>query len=150
MTYCHEFNQALPSNDSNDPRIILRENKSSVSALNVARNQIFIFQPDKFFTDKTACDYLLLNCMSINCWFIELKGTDLNKAYRQITETIQHTWQYLTKTKKANAIIVVTKVSVPDYKNTPAYLKLKKELDKRFKDKNAIKVISRTTNIQLN
>jgi hypothetical protein len=87
--------------------------------------------------------------MSINCWFIELKGNDLNQAYRQITETIQHTWQYLIESKSANAVIVVTRVSVPNYNNTASYFKFKKELDKRFKDNNTIKVISRTTNIQL-
>lgn len=149
MTYCSEFSKTFPCFVSNDPKFTLRENKSSVSALNSSRDQIFLFKPDEFITTKKACDYLLLNCEKINCWYIELKGNNLDHAYRQITQTIQYTWQLLTESHKVNAVIVLTKVSTPNYNNTPSYLKFKKELDKRFKNKNTVVVISRTTQIQL-
>ena len=76
--------------------------------------------------DNTKCDYLLLNCEQKQSYFIELKGSDIIRAIKQIDRSIE--------ILKSNLIgfsfyarIVVTRVNTIDTRDT-RYLKFKKKL----------------------
>lgn len=127
----------------------LRETGHQVHAkiINHQSNKLAYFRPDKEFRTIEACDFFLANCLNNYCWLIELKGSNLNKAINQISQTIKQMENLLNIAEFITAIVVVTKVSFPRYKNTPKYLSLRKELDKHCSANNQIKVICNTAHI---
>lgn len=74
------------------------------------------------------CDYLLINCDKSEAFFIELKGSDLDRAVKQINRSIELLGVNLTNLKmKINARIVVTRVNTIDSRSSE-YLKLDRKI----------------------
>jgi hypothetical protein len=73
------------------------------------------------------CDFLLLNCSELIAYLIELKGSDLIHAVRQINATLNHLLGDLADFTKINARIVLTKVNTPDLKSSDL-IKLEKRI----------------------
>lgn len=78
---------------------------------------------------QKKCDFLVINCKSTHSYFVELKGSDLIQAARQITITIDDFSPEIYNSV-INARIVLSKVSVPNYENHPEYLILKRIIKK--------------------
>jgi hypothetical protein len=76
--------------------------------------------------DKEKCDFLLLNCNKQQAYFIELKGTDLGRAIKQIDRSID-----LLKPEITNfaifARIVLVRLNTPDLKR-PELVKLENKV----------------------
>lgn len=79
--------------------------------------------------NQKKCDFLVLNCESNAAYFVELKGSNLIQAVKQIKRTIDILISN-SPAKSINARIILSKVSVPRFENNPDYLKLKKLLKK--------------------
>lgn len=78
---------------------------------------------------QNKCDFLVINCKSTHSYFVELKGSHLIQAARQITGTIKNFSPEIYNSV-INARIVLSKVSVPQYENHPEYLSLKRIIKK--------------------
>ncbi|MBF0165708.1 MAG: hypothetical protein HQM01_14595 [Magnetococcales bacterium] len=75
------------------------------------------------------CDYLFRVDAMRTAFFVELKGSDLLHAVRQI----QDSWETLSRDLAGdvvNARIVVTRVNVPNIENNPELLDLRKKIAK--------------------
>ncbi len=70
---------------------------------------------------------MLLNCSELIAYLIELKGSDLIHAIRQINTTLNHLSRDLADFTKINARIVLTKVNTPDLKSSDL-IKLEKRI----------------------
>jgi hypothetical protein len=84
--------KSLPEceNFKTDPKIVLQENKSKITFLNADRNKIQIIRIDGCVIkdNKTLrCDYGVVPCDEVEI-YIELKGSDIKHAVRQIESTI--------------------------------------------------------------
>jgi hypothetical protein len=77
-------------------------------------------------TGSEKCDFLVLNCADRNAFFIELKGSDLPKACRQIHRSIEQLVSHL-KGFKIYGRVVLNRVRAPDTNSTEEK-KLKKLL----------------------
>ena len=75
---------------------------------------------------ERRCDFLMNADELTRVFFIELKGSDLNKAVNQIYSTIIYLKSEF-KNYRIDARIVGSK-DVPGFKNTPDYKKLAKEI----------------------
>ncbi|MBN1191913.1 MAG: hypothetical protein JXA46_19330 [Dehalococcoidales bacterium] len=89
---------------------------------------------------QTACDYLVANSREKSAYFIELKGSDVYKAYEQIQQTIFHVKDKL-RGFTVNVRVIPTKVAVPDIQNDSKTLLFRK-LIKSFDGDLKIKSIS--------
>lgn len=74
-------------------------------------------------TTERKCDFLLLNTKDKTAYFIELKGSDIQSAIKQINNTLQKVLPGL-KGYNINVRIVLTKVSVHGLRGSD-YLNLK-------------------------
>ena len=72
-----------------------------------------------------SCDYLIVNCSDDCAYFIELKGSDVFKAYQQIENTLNRVKVNLNSFS-CFARIVPTKVVVPNIQNDPKTIRLRK------------------------
>jgi hypothetical protein len=77
--------------------------------------------------DGLKCDYLLLNCNRLRAYFIEIKGTDLIHAIEQIDRSIDLLKPAISKFA-VFARIVLNRVSTPNFKSNPKYLRLEKKV----------------------
>jgi hypothetical protein len=68
-------------------------------------------------SDTKKCDYLLINCNKREAFFIELKGSDLIQAVKQIDRTIDLLSERLYPFS-INARIVLTRVNTVDLRDT--------------------------------
>jgi hypothetical protein len=73
------------------------------------------------------CDFLVIYPENSSVYFVELKGSDLFQAVDQINQSLNILLPYLNNTK-INARIVLTKVSVPDIRNSSTLLKFEKRV----------------------
>jgi hypothetical protein len=82
-------------------------------------------------SEGERCDYLLENCTKKILYFIELKGSDLIKAIKQINHSIDVLYKdFENEEYTVHARIVVTRVGVPNLKNNSYYIKLQKKVKK--------------------
>jgi hypothetical protein len=106
----------------NHPKIALRDRKggsANATFLNEARRDITVCVVDGcLITDGRKCDYLI---QDNGHWTIllELKGSDLEGAVEQIDQTLAHAAMRSKLRGKLGALVVCTKVRVP---NATAYL----------------------------
>ncbi|KAA6339010.1 hypothetical protein EZS27_013039 [termite gut metagenome] len=77
-------------------------------------------------TDGIKCDYLLLNCNKLKSFFIEIKGSDLIHAVKQIDRSIDVLKNSISGFS-VFARIVLTRVNTIDLRDT-RYLKLDKKV----------------------
>jgi len=78
--------------------------------------------------DGSKCDFLLLNCSKKISYFIELKGSDLIMAVKQIDRSIDILYKDF-KTFSVEARIVLTRVNTTDLKSSEL-IRLEKKLKK--------------------
>lgn len=111
-------------------QIVLKEKgeKSTYRALNPRKRLVTVIVVDGCcMVETTACDYLML-ADDEDAYLIELKGSDVLKAIRQIDATLDHLGEHL-RPRALHARIVPTRVSAPDIL-TVHEIKLKKRLGK--------------------
>ena len=74
------------------PRVVSKENGCKHIGINDRSHEIRQFQVDGGILPKSKepsrCDYLVVNDTARRAYFIELKGSDVRKAMRQIDNTI--------------------------------------------------------------
>ncbi len=74
------------------------------------------------------CDYALTICSNLSQILVELKGRHLEEACTQIISTIYRFKQLRILGSTVFARIILSKNRIPNYKNIPEYLKLRKTL----------------------
>ncbi len=87
--------------------------------------------------DDSKCDYLMLNCTKKVLYFVELKGSDLIKAVRQIDRSINILHKDF-KDYSVEARIVLTRVNTTALKSSKLI-----RLERKLKELNG-KLIKRT------
>jgi hypothetical protein len=125
---CNPFGtQYLYSWGDNRKNIVISDSPSTkYVGENSQRKEFSLFRIDGYVIPSPTqlkCDYLLIRCVDSNCFFIELKGSDLAHASNQILESIRHL-RGLLSGHIFNARIVLTKIPAPALRNSN-YLKLK-------------------------
>ena len=106
----------------------VEENSRKFVGINSKNKPFTLYRVDGcIMMEGQKCDFLLLNCSELLAYLIELKGSDLIRAVRQINATLSHLLGNLTDFKKINARIVLTKVNTPDLKSTEL-IKLEKRI----------------------
>lgn len=87
-----DINRYTPCRAGKHSIFVSAENGSKHIAINRDKNDVRQFKVDGgVFPANTApqrCDYLLLNDTKMTAYFIELKGTQVEKAIKQIEATI--------------------------------------------------------------
>ena len=122
--------------DCNKNKIIVVSDKGHPKIKYIAKNdnsnELCVLKVDNGYIKsdiQKKCDFLVFNCKTPQSYFVELKGSDLIQAARQIVITIDNFSPEIYESV-INARIVLSKVSVPQYENHPEYLKLKKIIKK--------------------
>ncbi len=73
-----------------DKKIVLQENKSKITFLNPNRNEILTIKVDGCVikgNESLRCDYAIVPCDEVEI-YVELKGSDIAYAVKQIESTI--------------------------------------------------------------
>ena len=87
------INDYTPRRSGTYAEFVSSENGCKHIGRNVSRHEIRQFKIDGEVITKNAdtarCDYLLLNDEAKRAYYIELKGSDLEKAIQQIEATVQ-------------------------------------------------------------
>lgn len=87
------INDYTPRRSGTYAEFVSSENGCKHIGRNVSRHEIRQFKIDGEVIAKNAdtarCDYLLLNDEAKRAYYIELKGSDLEKAIQQIEATVQ-------------------------------------------------------------
>jgi hypothetical protein len=77
--------------EQNAPIIVSKEKSCAHYAINADRNNVRQYKIDGEVVPRTdnrpACDYLVLNDDKKTAYFIELKGSDILRAIKQVEET---------------------------------------------------------------
>ena len=110
--------------------INVEENSRKFVETNSKQKSFALYHVDGcIIVEGQKCDFLLLNCSELIAYLIELKGSDLIHAVRQINTTLSHLLSDLADFTKINARIVLTKVNTPDLKSSNL-IKLEKRIRK--------------------
>lgn len=112
-----------------DAQIVLKEKKSKITLLNPAKKLYHEVKIDGDLytvaeTSERKCDYLELGKETLDAFYIELKGIDVNSAYEQLLATVQNV--NIGNISKKVAIAVTTqipKVNVKYQKFVKLFLK---------------------------
>jgi hypothetical protein len=109
--------------------VIVEENSRKFEGVNAKQKPFELYRVDGcLIKEGQRCDFLLLNCSDeLVAYLIELKGSDLIHAVRQINTTLSHFLNELRDFKKINGRIVLTKVNSPDLKSSD-FIKLTKKI----------------------
>ncbi|MCF6296388.1 MAG: hypothetical protein L3J08_00120 [Flavobacteriaceae bacterium] len=99
--------------------IVLKEKKSIYRGLNRNNENVSKYKIDgcvyQSSSTSVRCDYLLET--KENLYFIELKGTDVQKGLKQVLFSIRNLKQYF-ENKNINARIITTRGAKPNRLNT--------------------------------
>jgi len=122
--YSHEF-------CDNRPNVVLSDHKSRCEyrGTNPLRKELVHYRIDGHVLPSSAnkkCDHLLMNLPDQRAYFVEIKGSDLTQAAKQINQTINELSPQL-KGYSLEARVVLTKVNSPDLRASD-YLKLQKRM----------------------
>jgi hypothetical protein len=112
-----------------DTKIVLQENKSKITFLNVKRNKILIIKIDDCVikdSETLRCDYAIVPCDEVEI-YVELKGSDISHAVRQIESTISLLSSNAQNIRKL-CFIVSTRVP----KQTTSIQQLQSQFKKKF------------------
>jgi len=97
-------------------KVTVEENTKKFIVNNSDQKYVALYRVDDcLITNGSRCDYLLLNCFEddLSAYLIELKGSNLTQAVKQIDATLARFKEDLEDFKKINARIVLTKVNFP-------------------------------------
>ena len=124
---CDDFINHKCSNCSNNREATAKENKKIYRIIN---NKSKLFCKIKIDTcyikEGKRCDFLILDCIENNAFFVELKGKHFEKACEQILSTIKFLEDQISGFT-ISARIIITHFSHPNDKNRPNKLKLEKK-----------------------
>lgn len=104
MKVCNPFGDKCIKFSDNRAFIALRDEKSKSGseyrAANVGRKNLICLKVDGCLIsnqETKKCDFLLLDCDNNIAHFIELKGSDLATAIKQLTNSVKQVMQVLAK-----------------------------------------------------
>ncbi|MEG5136815.1 MULTISPECIES: hypothetical protein [unclassified Microcoleus] len=111
-----------------DTKIVLQENKSKITFLNPNKDEILIIKVDGCVIDNETlrCDYALIPSDAVEI-YVELKGSDIAHAVKQIESTINLLSENPQKIKK---LCFVVSTRVP--KQTTSIQQLQSQFKKKF------------------
>ena len=123
--------------DRCDKKIVLKENRSKITFLNPNQDKILTIKVDGCAisdNETLRCDYALMPSDEVEI-YVELKGSDIVHAFKQIESTIRLLSDNPQKIKK---LCFVVSTHVPKYTTTIPQLKLqfKKKFNASFHIKN--------------
>ena len=105
-----DINSYTPRRTGTHPTFTSAENGCTHIAHNKDKNNVRQFKLDgEVFLPKTApqrCDYLLLNDTKLTAYFIELKGSQAQKAIEQIEASINEIKQSISGYKVYRRIVI--------------------------------------------
>ncbi len=122
---------------SSDTKIVLKENKSKITFLNPNQDEILIIKVDGCVisdNETLRCDYALIPSDAVEI-YVELKGSDIAQAVKQIESTINLLSENPQKIKK---LCFVVSTRVPQQTTSIQQLKIqfKKKFNASFQIKN--------------
>ena len=112
-----------------DTKIVLQENKSKITFLNPNEDEILIIKVDGCVisdNETLRCDYALIPSDAVEI-YVELKGSDIAQAVKQIESTIKLLSENPQKIKK---LCFVVSTRVP--KQTTSIQQLQSQFKKKF------------------
>jgi hypothetical protein len=120
-----------------DTKIVLQENKSKITFLNPNKDEILIIKVDGCVisdNEISRCDYALIPSDAVEI-YVELKGSDIAQAVKQIESTIKLLSENPQKIKK---LCFVVSTRVPQLPTSIQKLKIqfKKKFNASFQIKN--------------
>lgn len=105
----------------------VEENGKMIQFINNKKKKIALYRVDGCILDEgIKCDFLFLVVEDKKAFFIELKGSDIEKAVQQILKTVEQLQSSLPK-YMLDARIITTRVRTPALKST-YIMKLEKML----------------------
>lgn len=111
------WERCLEYND-NRSLVTVEENGRGIKFINNKRKKVALYRVDGcILTEGIKCDFLFLINEDKRAFFIELKGSDLEKAVQQISKTIEQLQPYLPEYILEGRIIT-TRVRTPALKST--------------------------------
>lgn len=120
-----------------DARLVLQENKSKIIFLNPNQDQVLIIRVDGCVikdNEILRCDYAIVPCDEIEI-YVELKGSDISHAVKQIESTIKLLSDNPQKIKKL-CFVVSTRVPKQSTSVQQLQSQFKKKFNASFRIKN--------------
>jgi hypothetical protein len=120
-----------------DAKIVLQENKSKITFLNADRNKILIIKVDDCVIkegETLRCDYAIIPCDEVEI-YVELKGSDILHAVKQIESTISLLSSNPQRIRKL-CFIVSTRVPKQTTSTQQLQSQFKKKFNASFRIKN--------------
>jgi hypothetical protein len=120
-----------------DSKIVLQENKSKITFLNPNRDQILLISVDDCViknSETLRCDYAIIPCDGVEI-YVELKGSDILHAVKQIESTIKLLSDNPQKIKKL-CFVVSTRVPKQSTSVQQLQSQFKKKFNASFRIKN--------------
>lgn len=114
---------------TSDSKIVLQENKSKITFLNPNQHQILKIKVDGCVlkdNETLRCDYALVPSIDVEI-YVELKGSDISHAVKQVESTIQLLSDNIKKIKK---LCFVVSTRVP--KQTTSIQQIQSQFKKKF------------------
>ena len=121
------------SNISCDQIILVKENKSSFRINNKSKYKVSTVTVDGCLIDdaRTRCDYLFeIGIPVISVRYVELKGSDIEKAYKQLGATVGYCREHYAKLPSLSQSCYIVASRVP--RSGPKTQELKKKFAKAF------------------
>jgi hypothetical protein len=136
---CNPFGKCEKQSGT-DAIFLCSENNKTYKYINKSKHFVVKIQVDECLIKgekERKCDYLLLNCTTKTAYLIELKGSDLEYASKQVLNVLNLLKSELSNFDEIHARIVLSKVYQEDIKGEN-YRKLQKELKNKVKHKNIL------------
>lgn len=112
--------------------VSISENKKKYLLHNISEDLMAVFHVDGGMiqsNDILKCDNLILDVTSMKAVFIELKGTDLAHAFKQVNSIIDLLSDDIAGYSKYARIVTSNRTNVPNIKANPNYVRLHKKAD---------------------
>lgn len=122
---------------NSDPKITLKEKKSKITFLNPDRDEILVIKVDGCVIKDDGvlkCDYAIVPCDQIEI-YVELKGSDISHAVKQLESTIKLLSENPKEIKKY-CFIVSTRYPQQTTKTQILQIQFKKNFNSSFRTKN--------------
>jgi hypothetical protein len=129
LSECEEY--------KSDARLVLQENKSKITFLNPNQDQVLIIRVDGCVikdNEILRCDYAIVPCDEIEI-YVELKGSNISHAVKQIESTIKLLSDNPQKIKKL-CFVVSTRVPKQSTSVQQLQSQFKKKFNASFRIKN--------------
>lgn len=120
-----------------DAKLVLQENKSKITFLNPNQDQVLIIRVDGCVikdNEILRCDYAIVPCDEIEI-YVELKGSDISHAVKQIESTIKLLSDNPQKIKKL-CFVVSTRVPKQSTSVQQLQSQFKRKFNASFRIKN--------------